>query len=227
MIRLYRGAEPPELAARKVAWTSRWTRILATGSTLSWITRVAKEALKSGLRALSFGKCAYCEGELGAQAREEIEHYIAKTVNPAFSFEWTNLFLSCGGCNGSKLDVDHGGSLLKPDDEDPEPYFWVTPEGKLQPHPSLGPDEARRAQNTIEICDLNRGGLQKGRSQVLIDVEAFLSLLPEQVTPEWRRAMEARLQPDFPYKLVVRAALTKRGFAGLAQIDRDRCRRQP
>jgi uncharacterized protein (TIGR02646 family) len=115
--------------------------------------------LRRELRTLAHGKCVYCESRLERDTHIEIEHHTPKTANPELAFEWRNLFPACRLCNGKKSEEDHGGLLLKSDEEDPEPYFWVDPEGKLQPHPSLDFDDAgrQRAEATISICDLQPG----------------------------------------------------------------------
>src|SRR5689334_20305147 len=138
MVRTRRRPPPPsELLANGQRWTTRFQGILAGSQAGLWATRPAKRALGRVLSSMTHGKCVYCEGTLGAQADLEVDHYIAKTIEPQRAFEWTNLFPSCRMCNRPKLDHDHTGILLKPDTEDPEPFFWIHPDtGKLEPHPA-------------------------------------------------------------------------------------------
>ena len=122
-----RAAPPAQLLRHASQWTARFQEILSGARTGDWATRSAKKALSLALRELAHGKCVYCEGTLGAQADLEVDHYVAKTVNPTLAFEWTNLLPSCRLCNRPKLNHDHANSLLKPDIEDPSLSFGFIP----------------------------------------------------------------------------------------------------
>jgi uncharacterized protein (TIGR02646 family) len=121
---------------------------------------------------LAHGKCVFCESPLEVSGDLEIEHYASKTLNPDRTFEWANLLPSCRLCNRSKGNLDHGGALLKPDIEDPEPFFWIHPDtGRLEPHPQLDAAQTQRAMSTIQLCDLQRPGLCTKRAEMLSRVE--------------------------------------------------------
>jgi hypothetical protein len=143
---------------------------------------------------------------------------VAKTVTPALAFEWTNLLPACRLCNNAKGEQDHKGALLKPDAEDPEPYFWIHPDtGKLEPHPQLNDIQSRRANETIRICDLQRPALCTKRVELLMRVLGWLSHA-ELVGPEWERLTNPRTE----YKFVLRHILETRGYHQLAEFDRAR-----
>ncbi len=164
----------------------------------------------------------FCESALELTSYLEIEHYEAKTVSPALAFEWTNLLPACRLCNNAKGEEDHNGTLLKPDAEDPEPYFWIHPDtGRLEPHPSLNPAQTHRAKETIRLCDLQRSMLCTKRVQMLTRVLRWLSS-SELTGQEW----EELSSPSQEYKLVLRYALELRGQHALAQYDRDNFRRE-
>jgi uncharacterized protein (TIGR02646 family) len=180
--------------------------------------------LKTPLLALTWGKCAFCEGELGAQAYPQIEHYIARTVDPDRAFEWENLLPVCQICNRSKDQFDHNGSLLKPDIEDPEPFFWITPEGDLEPSPTLDERQTHRASETIRLCNLNRGGLRENRRQVADAVMRWLArtagldgIADQFAQDEWEELSNPRQR----HKIVVRHALTLGESPELAALDRE------
>jgi hypothetical protein len=144
----------------------------------------------------------------------EIEHYVAKTVTPSLAFEWTNLLAVCRLCNNAKSEQDHKGALLKPDDEDPEPYFWIHPDtGKLEPHPKLDGAQSYRATETIRLCGLQRSALCVKRVDMLTRV---LNAIGSQ----WKDLCD----PSTEYKLVLRHALVLRGQHALAECDRQRFR---
>jgi uncharacterized protein (TIGR02646 family) len=163
---------------------------------------------------MAHGKCVYCESTLGVTAYLEIEHYVAKTVTPALAFEWTNLLPACRLCNNAKGELDHKGALLKPDDEDTEPYFWIHPDtGKLEPHSKLDVAQSCRANETIRLCDLQRPALCTKRVEMLMRVfQASGS--------QWKELCDPRTE----YKLVLRHALELRGQHELAVHDRTRFR---
>jgi uncharacterized protein (TIGR02646 family) len=203
------------LIRQRQVWSARWIDIHAGRKTGEWATRRAREILKVPILELTCGKCVFCESPLEVQAFAQVEHYVARTVAPDLAFEWTNLLPVCPVCNTRKGGTDHQGSLLKPDDEDPEPFFWLGPQGELEADPRLSPSDAVRAVETIRICDLNRIGLRRFRAWVATIVRQWLLHPDEQ---EWAELSD----PGFPYKFVVRHVLTSAQRADLAAFDRTR-----
>ena len=217
--------EPAKLVSNRRKWTGRYQRILAGAARGDWATRDAKRTLSAALYQLAHGKCVFCESPLEVSGDSEVEHYTAKTVNPDLAFEWTNLLPSCRLCNRSKSNVDHGNALLKPDIEDPEPFFWIHPDtGRLPPHPSLDTTQERRALRTIEICDLQRPALCTKRAEMLSRVGRWLELLAssvggsDAVTEEW----EFLSHPTTEYKFLIRHVLKLHGHDSLWAYDRKR-----
>jgi uncharacterized protein (TIGR02646 family) len=217
--------EPTKLVSNRIKWTLRYQRILSAGMGGDWATRDAKHVLSVALRQLAHGKCAFCESPLEVSGDLEIEHYTAKTVKPELAFEWTNLLPSCRLCNRSKGNLDHGDLLLKPDVEDPEPFFWIHPDtGKLEPHPRLDLADEQRALRTIEICSLQRPALCTKRAEMLSRVGRFLEFLAttveatSAVMDEW----EFLSHPSTEYKFVVRHLLRLRGYHPLSMHDKAR-----
>jgi uncharacterized protein (TIGR02646 family) len=205
---------PPQLLKHKQRWTDR----LLTAPQSDWATAHAKKVLRTALRGLAYGKCAFCGSVLEVTAYLEIEHYVAKTVTPALAFEWSNLLPACRLCNNAKGEKDHQGALLKPDAEDPEPYFWIHPDtGKLEPHPKLDEAQSRRANETIRLCDLQRPALCTKRVEMLMRVLRWLSSA-KLTGPEW----EELSSPSLEYKFVLRHVLETRGQHELAEYDRRR-----
>jgi len=158
----------------------------------------------------------YCESALEVTAYLEIDHYVAKTVTPALAFEWTNLLPACRLCNNAKGEQDHNSALLKPDADDPEPYFWIHPDtGKLEPHPKLDAAKSHRAHETIRLCGLQRPALCTKRVEMLTRVLRWLSSA-ELAGPEWAELSN----PSLEYKFVLRRVLETRGQPKLAEFDR-------
>jgi len=179
MVRTPRHQAPPaQLVRNQARWTSRWEEIRAGRRKGEWATESAKKVLRPALERVARGKCAYCESLLGVTAHLEIEHYVAKTLNPDLAFEWTNLLPACGKCNGAKGEADHHNALLKPDAEDPEPYFWINAgTGELKPHPLLDEAGRQRVLQTIALCNLHRGPLCTKRLDMWLRVGNWLKLI--------------------------------------------------
>jgi len=172
---------------------------------------------------LTWGKCAFCEGLLGSQAYPQIEHYVSRKIDPDRAFEWTNLLPVCQVCNTSKGHADHQGSLLKPDSEDPEPFFWISPEGGITPHPGRNAEDALRASETIRLCNLDRGELRENRQAIANRVRRWLERtsrlaggLEELEREEWDELSD----PRHSHKIVVRHVLTLGNSPELATRDR-------
>lgn len=223
MVRLKRPDAPPKLRENQSDWTERWKRIRADRSDGDWATKTAKETLKPVLRMMSHGKCAFCETRLHEPNEPHIEHYTAKTVNEEIVFNWENLLPACSDCNTAKRNDDHQGALLKPDTEDPEPFFWLNPaNGNLEPHPSLSAAKQARAAHTIQLCNLRRGALSESRrliwNQVIRWIERAGTSVP---VPKLHEELNEFLNPGHPHKLVIRLAFTESN-PGLADEDRRR-----
>jgi uncharacterized protein (TIGR02646 family) len=214
-----RPRAPVQLVRKKATWTERWERILAGSSSGNWATQSAKTALRKPLLALTHGKCVFCESRLGKDVYPQIDHYVSRKVAPRRAFEWENLLPVCQICNVSKGHFDHSGGLLKPDDEDPEPYFWIGPEGDIVPHPRLDDSGRRRAAETIRLCGLQRGPLRESRYHVARAVSRWLDSNEEIAL--WNDLSDPRME----YKLVVRHVLTQNHHPELADLDRQRFQR--
>jgi uncharacterized protein (TIGR02646 family) len=215
-----RGECPPLLKANRAKWTNRWHRILDGHARGDWATPLAKKLLREAVLGLTHGKCAFCEGRLEVTTWAEIEHYHPKTRYPKHAFLWTNLFPACAICNQRKGEQDHRGALLKPDDEDPERYFWVHPDnGRLDPSPGLSAEDAVRATETIRLCDLQRPVLRRQRAQLMKRLSRFLA---GGDPGEGDEEIGEYLDPGHEYKLVIRHVFEQKGYLELAQEDRRR-----
>lgn len=131
---------------------------------LAWAE--CKSCLRAALRAMQGNFCAYCESELWGDAH--IEHFRRKNPNhfPELTFHWPNLFWSCQShdhCGHFKdrptapsYDAD---DLVKPDDEDPDVYFYLYSNGEIRLRAGLNADQERRATATIKVFGLDDPGL--------------------------------------------------------------------
>ncbi|MFF2954925.1 HNH endonuclease [Kitasatospora sp. NPDC057965] len=104
-------------------------------------------------------RCMYCGDNQGT----DIDHFEPIDRHPMRAFDWTNHVLACSLCNshlkGAAFPLDDGGKplLIDPTAEDPTPHLrLVLAVGQYHP---LTP----RGEATIDLFDLNRGLLAKGR----------------------------------------------------------------
>jgi len=136
----------------------------------------------------------------------EIEHYHAKTIRPELAFHWPNLFPSCRMCNQAKGNRDHGGSMLKPDEDDPEQFFWLNLDtGELQLRDDLTPEQRDRGAATIEILDLQRRVLREERIEKIRFVKRWLSRVQKDgLTPECQEELQYLKSQTTPFQFVIR-----------------------
>lgn len=216
MIHTPRPPEPAKLKANRERWTNRWRK---TGPNQDWATKAAKQVIKEALRPMAHGKCAFCEGLLEVTSHFEIEHFVAKT-NRETAFEWSNLFPACGKCNREKSTLVQDVELVKPDIDDPEQFFWVNPDGALEPHPRLTGSDLDRAKDTIKAYGLQRGSLRGKRQEAWVRIG------------RWKlRGLDAAegddfLKPEAEFKLVLRQLLAIDGHHALVQEDHERFERR-
>ena len=176
------------------------------------------------LQKLTFGKCAFCEGLLGVTAYAEVDHYLAKTVRPELTFDWTNLFPVCRWCNRAKGDINHAGMLIKPDVDDPESMLWLHPDtGELQPKTGLEDAVRRRVERTLELCELQRGPLCAKRIETMEFTIHWLERMQRleggigaPLRKEWNHLIDPRTE----YKFVIRHVFEIREQPRLAAKDR-------
>lgn len=134
-------------------------------------------------------RCAYCEGPIYHGGH--IEHFRRKNRDhfPDLTFDWDNLFLACGSnghCGHYKdrpsSDPYRPEDLVKPDERDPENYFFFSSSGEVRVREGLSEVDRHMAKETIRVFNLNHNELQGRRRQRVLpyvkqleDIENFLS----------------------------------------------------
>nr|WP_075519106.1 retron Ec78 anti-phage system effector HNH endonuclease PtuB [Moritella viscosa]SHO18085.1 Putative uncharacterized protein [Moritella viscosa] len=110
------------------------------------------------------GFCAYCECLLAENNnKRHIEHFFQKGKNPAVTFDWTNLFGSCNHQNrcGKHKDLNEEAKtvdlndVFKPDISNFSDYALFLTSGEVRARSGLNNAQARIADNTIKVFNLN------------------------------------------------------------------------
>lgn len=140
--------------------------------------------------------CCYCES-VAERGNGHIEHFFykgkqgnGKAPYKQLTFEWDNLFGSCGLYSGDTCghfkdregpsgpgyyDPSH---LIKPDSENPIDFFEFLPTGIINAKPGLSPVLANRASETLRILNLSAlNGARKRQIDIFKkEIEALLQL---------------------------------------------------
>jgi uncharacterized protein (TIGR02646 family) len=215
-----RPAAPDGLVKHQTKWTQRWQQICDQASKRPWATKLAIRLIREHLAPMSHGKCFYCESMLERTSRAEIEHRLPKSTVIAEAFAWDNLSLSCSICNQSKSASPLGNFLVRPDVEDPECFFWLGFEGKLEPHPLLNQENRQRAQQTIQAYQLNRSALCEVRTQLRSRINRWMQRATLEDSPEIEEEVLELIAPKSEYKLVFRFLLSEADLLDLLERDR-------
>jgi uncharacterized protein (TIGR02646 family) len=87
---------------------------------------------KEVIAGMSHWKCVYCEGLIGGNRSGHVEHFKPKAVFPTLAYAWTNYFLGCADCNGSKGTKWPRSGYLRPDRGDPSRHFLFAEDGTVK-----------------------------------------------------------------------------------------------
>ena len=106
MYRLTRGPCPECLQRSSASWTSDYRAGRQKDPTFrfSWRQAACYTAIRSALLEMSQFHCAFCDGPLGRESRETVDHFRPKSCFPELAYAWENLFTSCDMCQSSKRE---------------------------------------------------------------------------------------------------------------------------
>jgi len=107
--KLYRP-EAPEILRENAA---RWTENYLERRHFYW-PKESYPSIREKLGEMTQTHCAFCDGPLGVESRETVEHFRPKSQFPELAYTWDNLFPCCDVCQSSKREAFHE-LLLKPD----------------------------------------------------------------------------------------------------------------
>lgn len=152
--------------------------------------------------------CAYCECRLN---RKHVEHFRPRKTFQALTFEWANLFGSCGdthkagGWDRCGIYKDNGAGrydanqLIKPDEDTPDHYLLFLTTGRVVPLPGLTGPALVKAEETIRVFNLNGdpallGSRRAAISFVMAEVETLYAAQDDFEDELWGEMFEEELQ---------------------------------
>jgi uncharacterized protein (TIGR02646 family) len=204
MIQVKRSPIPRILANKAAEWVGALQRAGSASDRKRAQEKYRHPSIKSALVRLFHGKCAYCESHIRHVDYGHIEHYRPKSGprgRPDLCFEWTNLLLACGICNGGDFKSHHfpeaadGGPIINPCDEDPAVHFEFRFDAKLGLASVYG--TTKRERTTEKLIGLNRPELRSYRSRQVKKL-AVLKRLAD-TNAEARQLFEEAKQPSSEY----------------------------
>lgn len=188
MIKIQKPVAPQVLIDNKVAWTQNLLDAIRIYGGYSKIPEPEKKSLLShyrhndiqtALSASSHHKCAFCECIPGESSHIEVEHFEPKSLYPDLAFEWDNLLPSCRICNEAKADADtRTNPIINPAIEAPEQLLTYS---FLQIKPLEGSGQEQKAQQTIDVCNLNCERLYNARATLMKAITEYIDELKDKI----------------------------------------------
>jgi len=141
---------------------------------------VVRECIREALFKEQRGQCFYCEQKI---KESRIDHFIPRDAPNEKNIEcnYNNFFLSCNrkdSCDSKKSNsfdenryirlFSNNYMLDKPSD-----FFDYTARGKVKVKKSLDNDKKIRAENTIELLNLNHSELINARKVMFKNIESL------------------------------------------------------
>jgi uncharacterized protein (TIGR02646 family) len=168
LIHLTKRAAPQVLVREAKAWTDELLTAIAEGKKLSDArkSRYNSKEIKQALFEETHGKCAYCESKLRHIIYGDIEHIVAKSIDPSRTYDWTNLTVACDVCNTGKADQE---GLVDPYTDYPERFHFRF----MGPMVTIVPGN-EQAKLSMHVLKLNRPDLMEKRKDRVDDLNRRL-----------------------------------------------------
>lgn len=179
-----------------------------------------KPEIRACLEQMQGRRCAYCEGDLDTLG-QHIEHFRRKGKFPHLTFDWTNLYWSCGQKDSCGQFKDRGAGpydvadLIDPCCDDPDTFFRFRSDGTIDVRLGLTASQQHRATETLRVFGLNAqwGRLRKMRKGV---VSGYVRVAEEAVAcglgPDDLKQyfeQELRVAVRLPFSTAIRHVLTE------------------
>lgn len=171
MIKVQRSPKPTVLEKNTAEWTRKLLAATSTKDKNRAENKYRHKQIKDALVILFHGKCAYCESKITHIDYGHIEHFKPKSHNAyrSLTFEWTNLLLACGVCNGAEHkgtkfpSTAEGGPFINPCDDEPNDHFDFVYDTVAKLATVVG--KTTRGTSTETLIGLNRYNLREQRSK--------------------------------------------------------------
>jgi len=157
--KLTRPEAPDCLHSNAVKWTDDYIKNRANDPKykFNWRDNACYQAIRNALTHITQQHCAFCDGPIGSESRETVEHFKPKSQFPELAFAWDNLFPCCDLCQSIKLE-QFDEALLKPDALEYifHDYFTVNYHtGEIEPSHHADATAQHRAKITLSMYGLN------------------------------------------------------------------------
>jgi uncharacterized protein (TIGR02646 family) len=212
MRRVERVPKPQVLADHEAQWLADLLAAQTRMQLKKAESRYRHPQIKSALESMFLGKCAYCESAVTHVGYPHIEHFVPRkgpVGDMAKTFDWTNLLLACGKCNGPEYKSDRfpcaaeGGPLLDPCSDDPYVHLEFIYDQVAQLASVYG--TTGRGIVSERVLGLNRPELREYRSRYVRKILVLERLAPMHTDAA---ALLAEARTDrAPYVAFVRALI--------------------
>ncbi|QYK43751.1 MAG: TIGR02646 family protein [Xanthobacteraceae bacterium] len=185
------------------------------------VSSAEKGEIRTQLEAMQGRRCAYCEGSIDSLG-QHIEHFRRKSLHPALTFDWNNLFWSCDQTDSCGHFKDRGAGpynvvdLIDPCLDDPDAFFVFRADGTISVRNGLSAQDEHRARETLRVFSLNpQWGRLRNMRQAAVSgyVDSANDAFDAGLTPADIRAyfaQELQAAHDLPFYTAIRHVLTER-----------------
>lgn len=201
-----RLGEPRVLAERRARWQATYDQKRArTPGARPESRQYAHPDVVDTLKAMSHGKCFYCEG-LGTS----VDHHVEIAERGDLAFTWTNLYLACDHCQkkvpNTSIPV---GACVDPCDADTDPADHLEFVGELISHRTPKGEETIKKYRLKQLDNERRRHLQRFTEE-LIEI-GKTKPWPEMSAVE-RERLRRYAREDAPFSMMFRAFLDRHGL---------------
>ena len=173
--------------------------------------RYQHKEIKETLVEMFDGKCAYCESKITHVDYGHIEHYRPKSLREDLTFDWTNLLLACGICNGANHkgnrfpEHSEDGPIVNPCEDEPTKHLRFEYDRSANLANVYG--KSRRGKTTEKLLGLNRPELRAYRSKVVKRLIVVADFAITQKDPAAIQLMNEAIGADAEYAAFARALI--------------------
>lgn len=210
-----RTERPACLTTHGRRWTKEYLEAVATGDK-DLIGRRRKKynhpEVRSELDAMYRNLCCYCESQVGPVRADQIEHRMPVDDFPGRAFDWVNLHLACGGCNGLKSNKWNASHSILDAVKDVPITRHLGYESRASGVRRVG--LTRRGRTTVSHTKLNREKLREARDTTMLEAVGLIIEIRERIAKDpddplaANRLEELEERYEGPYGSMIRWAVS-------------------